>query len=208
MPLAPGPENVGQPEDRRRTELATVLASDIFKRSPQLSRLLLYLCEKCFKGSAGEITEYGIGLDVLGRDPGFDPQQDALVRVNAHHLRKRLKEYYATTGRDHEIQIVLPSGCYAPQFVPQPESVPSEEEDRMGAEAPSGKPPAAMEPETPEGHHAKTGVDGRSAGAVVPGGLVVPGGRSRKNRAAGSSGRSRPPPCCERGGHGDPDRGW
>ena len=148
--LAPGLEGMDQPGDPRRAELAAVLASDVFKRSPKLSRLLLYLCEKCFQGSAGEITEYGIGLDVLGRDPGFDPQQDALVRVNTHHLRKRLKEYYATAGRDHETQIELPSGCYAPQFVPRPESAPSESAERVGAAAPSGEGSAEAPSERPK----------------------------------------------------------
>jgi hypothetical protein len=115
--LASGPDNAAPPNDRNRAELAAVLASDVFKRSPKLSRLLLYLCEKCFQGLAGDITEYGIGIDVLGRDPGFDPQQDALVRVDTHHLRKRLKEYYSTEGSEHQIHIILPSGQYAPQFV-------------------------------------------------------------------------------------------
>src|SRR5580692_10662009 len=116
--LASGRDNGAPPNDRNRAELAAVLASDTFKRSPKLSRLLIYLCEKCFQGLEGDITEYAIGLDVLGRDPGFDPQQDALVRVDTHHLRKRLKEYYSTTGREHEVQIILPAGQYAPQCVP------------------------------------------------------------------------------------------
>jgi hypothetical protein len=192
-PLARGPHNAGQLEDRRRAELAAVLASDIFKRSPQLSRLLLYLCEKCFTGTAGEISEYGIGLDVLGRDPGFDPQQDALVRVNALHLRKRLKEYYATTGRDHEIQIVLPSGCYAPQFVGRPESVPSEEEDRMGAEAPSGKPPAAVESKSPKVTTLRLAwMAGALALLFLAGWWFVAAGRERAGRrvAAANPGRS------------------
>jgi hypothetical protein len=115
--LASGRDNATPPNDENRAELTAVLASDVFKRSPKLSRLLLYLCEKSFQGLACDITEYGIGLDVLGRDPGFDPQQDALVRVDTHHLRKRLKEYYATAGREHRIHIILPSGQYAPQFI-------------------------------------------------------------------------------------------
>jgi Malectin domain len=114
--LASGRDNGAPPNDRNRAELAAVLASDTFKRSPKLSRLLIYLCEKCFQGLEGDITEYAIGLDVLGRDPGFDPQQDALVRVDTHHLRKRLKEYYSTAGREHDVQIILPAGQYAPQF--------------------------------------------------------------------------------------------
>ncbi len=138
-----------------------MLASDVFKRSPKLSRLLVYLCEKCFQGLAGDITEYGIGLDVLGRDPGFDPQQDALVRVDTHHLRKRLKEYYATEGSEHQIHIILPNGKYAPQFVVRQASRlvsgdPSEAQDVRQASRPvSGnlyaeqEAPGIEQPETP-----------------------------------------------------------
>jgi hypothetical protein len=115
--LVSGQDDAARPGDRNRAELNAVLASDAFKRSPKLSRLLLYLCEKYFQGLAGEITEYAIGVDALGRDPGFDPQQDALVRVDTHHLRKRLKEYYAAAGSEHEILIVIPNGSYAPDFV-------------------------------------------------------------------------------------------
>jgi hypothetical protein len=115
--LASGQGDTAQAGSRKRAELAAILASDTFKRSPKLSRLLLYLCEKSLQGLAGQITEYGIGIDVLGRDPDFDPQQDALVRVDTHHLRKRLKEYYANTGSEHEIHIILRNGSYAPEFV-------------------------------------------------------------------------------------------
>jgi hypothetical protein len=103
-------------DDQCRAELEVVLSSTAFRRSPKLSRLLKYLSEKQLAGSAGEITEYSIALDVLARDSQFDPQQDAVVRVNTHHLRKRLKEYYAGAGRDHLIQIVVPNGQYAPEF--------------------------------------------------------------------------------------------
>src|SRR5580693_9342620 len=115
---ASGGEGTAQTPDRQRAELDAVLESDIFKRSPKLTRLLVYLCEKSFQGLAGEITEFAIGVDVLGREPNFDPQQDALVRVDTHHLRKRLKEYYAAEGSEHQIHIILPAGRYAPQFVP------------------------------------------------------------------------------------------
>ena len=100
--------------------MLAVLSSEAFRRSPKLSRLLRYLCDKQFGGLAGEITEYSIALDVLGRNAQFDPQQDAVVRVDTHHLRKRLKEYYTTgAGADHQIQIVIPNGQYVPQFAPR-----------------------------------------------------------------------------------------
>jgi Malectin domain len=113
-------------EDRYRAELSAVLASDLFSRSPKLSRLLTYLCDKHLQGRENEITEYSIAMDVLGRDSKFDPQQDAVVRVDTHHLRKRLKQYYAGAGSDHEFQIVLPNWQYRLQIVVRPEVVPRE----------------------------------------------------------------------------------
>jgi hypothetical protein len=144
-----------QPNERNKAELAAVLASDIFNRSPKLSRLLVYLCEKCFQGLAQEITEFGIGLDALGRDPSFDPQRDSLVRVDTHQLRKRLKQYYESEGRDHEVRIVLPGGQYIPQFVPQAELGPSENKDSKGAESPPDQPQAATASQAPNPIKAK-----------------------------------------------------
>src|SRR5258708_1702579 len=117
---APGVSKEREPAER--AELATILACEAFRRSPQISRLLSYLCEKYFEGRAGEIKEYTIAVDVLGRGPEFDPQIDAIVRVDAYHLRKRLKQYYATEGIDHEIHLVLPPGQYTPTFMRRPET--------------------------------------------------------------------------------------
>jgi hypothetical protein len=115
-----------------------VLSSDVFRRSPKLSSLLKYLCEKRLDGQASEITEYGIALDVLGRNPQFDPQHDAVVRVDTHHLRKRLKEYYAGAGADHQVRIVIANGQYAPQFAERA-GVPAAEENVVPS-APAPKP--------------------------------------------------------------------
>jgi hypothetical protein len=113
---SPGVGLGGPSDEQCRAEVLAVLSSETFRRSPKLSRLLKYLCDKRLDGQASEITEYGIALDVLGRNAEFDPQQDAVVRVDTHHLRKRLKEYYAGPGADHPIQIVIANGQYAPQF--------------------------------------------------------------------------------------------
>lgn len=107
------------PNGRERAEVAAVLASEIFRRAPKLSRLLSYLSEKYFEGCAGDIKEYTIAVDVMGRDTQFDPQLDSIVRVDAHNLRKRLRQYYATEGKDHELVIYIPAGQYTPEFVPR-----------------------------------------------------------------------------------------
>lgn len=104
-------------DDRYRDELRAVLASEGFRRSPKLSRLLSYVCERYLEGRSDEVTEFSIALDVLNRDNNFDPQQDAVVRVDIYHLRKRLKQYYEGDGRHDEIVIEIPTGRYTPQFL-------------------------------------------------------------------------------------------
>ena len=99
-----------------RTELQTVLNSPLFARSPTLVRLLSYLCGKLFSGESGQIKEYSVALDVFGRSDSFDQDTDSIVRVEVNRLRKRLAEYYATTGAGHSLQITIPVGQYVPVF--------------------------------------------------------------------------------------------
>jgi hypothetical protein len=120
--------------EQERAELARVLGSEMFKRSPKLSRLLSYLCDKYFSGEGGELKEYSIAVDVLGRDTEFDPQLNAVVRVDTHHLRKRLKQYYAVEGSARGIEIVIPTGQYTPKFVLTPESRRPQQTDPPEAE--------------------------------------------------------------------------
>lgn len=107
-----------QPEafQAERAELQAVLHSEAFQRAPTLGLVLAYICEKYFEGSAEQIKEYNIAVEALGRPPDFDQKRDSIVRVEAHRLRKRLREYYESEGRDHAIQIELPLGAYVPLF--------------------------------------------------------------------------------------------
>ncbi|HKD08139.1 MAG TPA: malectin domain-containing carbohydrate-binding protein [Bryobacteraceae bacterium] len=103
--------------EKERTELETILASGIFNRAPNLAELLRYICRKYFDGAAEEIKEYNIAVEAFGRPPEFDQKKDSIVRVEAHRLRKRLKEYYAGEGAGHSVRIEIPSGQYTPRFV-------------------------------------------------------------------------------------------
>lgn len=102
--------------EAERAELRAILESEIFQRAPSLAQLLFYICEKCFEGQQDLIKEYNIAVEALGRPPEFDQKRDSIVRVEAHRLRKRLKEYYETEGKDHDIRIELPLGAYVPVF--------------------------------------------------------------------------------------------
>src|SRR5579884_2349094 len=85
-------------EDEIRSAMESVLASDAFNRSPQLSRLLKYLCNSFLDRATDRLTEHVIGAEVLGRNSEFDPAQDSAVRVEMHRLRRRLRDYYQSEG--------------------------------------------------------------------------------------------------------------
>jgi hypothetical protein len=97
-------------------ELQVVLQSGIFNKAPNLRHFLEYVSEQYFAGDSGQVKEYSIAVHALHRQEQFDPQSDAIVRVTAHTLRKKLEQYYATEGADHLIRIRLPAGNYVPQF--------------------------------------------------------------------------------------------
>ena len=102
--------------EAERAELQAVLQSHLFARSPTLTHLLSYLCEKTFAGESDQIKEYSVGLDVFDRRDSFDQDTDSIVRVQANRLRKRLSEYYAAEGAAHPIHITVPVGQYIPVF--------------------------------------------------------------------------------------------
>jgi len=103
-------------KDSERAELELVLAA--LARTPRLESFLRYIAERYFENRIKEINEYNIATEVLGRSKSsFDASRDSIARVEAHRLRKWLKAYYETDGKEHQIQISLPSGTYAPVFV-------------------------------------------------------------------------------------------
>ncbi|HVZ51193.1 MAG TPA: hypothetical protein VG986_04455 [Pseudolabrys sp.] len=99
-----------------RLTLDRILASPTFSKSAQLSSFLRYVVEETLAGRGGGIKAYTIGVDALGRDAGFDPQSDAIVRVEAARLRRALETYFAGVGRDDPIVVELPTGRYVPVF--------------------------------------------------------------------------------------------
>jgi Malectin domain len=119
---------------QQRHELESILASGILNRAPNLAHLLTYVCTKYFEGTADQIKEYNIAVDALGRPADFDQKRDSIVRVEAHRLRKRLREYYEADGADHAIRIDIPPGQYAPRFVASGTPLPSLSVDTLVAQ--------------------------------------------------------------------------
>ena len=101
----------------QRQALNRLLASGEFHRSPNLEKILTYLCKQYFLGRGNFVKEYSVATEALDRREDFDPKRDSIVRVEMHRLRRRLKEYYAARGAEDAIRITIPDKSYVPEFV-------------------------------------------------------------------------------------------
>ena len=99
-----------------RAALERILASRCFQQAGRASDFLRFVVEQTLAGSGQRLKGYTIGVEVFGRPADFDAQSDALVRVEAGRLRRRLVEYYAGEGCADPIRIALPRGTYAADF--------------------------------------------------------------------------------------------
>jgi hypothetical protein len=100
----------------KRDALKRLLKSRSFAKTKRVSRFLEFACEQAFLGNADKLNEYLIGVEIYERGSDFDPQQDAIVRVQAHEIRRRLKEYYREEGAGDPVRVDFPPGHYVPEF--------------------------------------------------------------------------------------------
>jgi hypothetical protein len=131
--------------DAERAELLAVTKA--LARYPRLSGLVRYLGERSFSGMFDEITEYNIATEVFGRSKTvFNAGEDSIVRVEAYRLRKKLKKYYETEGKNHAVQLSMPSGTYIPVFT----HLDQESLSRSISDSPGMGPEQAVLPHTAE----------------------------------------------------------
>ncbi len=91
-----------------------------------MRRLLKFLAEKTLAGEAGNLKEYSVGLDGVGKPSSYDPRQDAGVRLQASRLRQKLDEYYRGEGIHDSLIVELPKGGFKIVWRPRVvESVPT-----------------------------------------------------------------------------------
>jgi hypothetical protein len=72
--------------------------------------------EHAIQGHFDSLKERVIGVDLFRRSPSYDTGEDAIVRVTASDVRKRLLQYYGSHGADSEFRIELPPGSYIPEI--------------------------------------------------------------------------------------------
>jgi len=100
----------------KRDAIKRVLDSRALKRSEQLRQLFSYVCEAELQGNGPTLSEYVLGVNVLGRPAGYSPAEDSCVRTRAYELRQRLRVYYEDEAPDDPIRIIIEKGGYCPRF--------------------------------------------------------------------------------------------
>ena len=107
------------PEQAIRDQLSRILESSMFIQSERLGRFLRFTVETTLAGEAGSLKEYLIGTEVYERKPSYHPGEDSIVRSEARRLRRKVKEYYESDGKDDPVLIYYRPGSYVPVFTPR-----------------------------------------------------------------------------------------
>lgn len=108
------------PEAAIREQLARILASDLFVRATRLRGFLEFVVEQTLAGREEQIKESVVGSEVYGREAGYDPRADAVVRVEA--TRSARNWWSITTARDRRTTLSLRSRRAAMTRVSHPAS--------------------------------------------------------------------------------------
>lgn len=97
-------------------ETARILASEPFRRAKRMTDLLRFLVEQTTAGKSKSLKESVVAVEVFGREPGFDPKLDPVVRNEMRRLRAKLLEYYAGHANGPGLVLEIPKGGYAPRL--------------------------------------------------------------------------------------------
>ena len=99
-----------------RAHLEEILLGPAFKGSVRSQDFLRHVVERALSGQFEDLHERNIGIDLFGKPASYDTSEDAIVRVTASDVRKRLLQHYGMAGAESEYRIGLPSGSYLPDF--------------------------------------------------------------------------------------------
>ena len=99
-----------------REQLERLVESPPFSHSRRFPTFLRFVVDHALNGSADQLKERTIGIEVFGRGADYDTASDPIVRVTAAEIRKRIAQYYALPEHQSELRVALPAGSYIPQF--------------------------------------------------------------------------------------------
>ena len=102
---------------RLQQHFKEVIEGAAFKGSQRSRQFLTYVLEQTIAGHVSDLKERSIGVELFGRSPSYDTGEDAIVRVTASDVRKRLLLHYGKYGTASEFRINLPAGHYIPEIL-------------------------------------------------------------------------------------------
>ena len=100
--------------------LKEVIEGDVFKGSHRSGQFLQYIVDQAVAGRFDSLKERVIGMELFGRSASYDTGDDAIVRVTASDVRKRLLQHYGRYGATSGFRIRLPAGSYIPEIMRDP----------------------------------------------------------------------------------------
>ncbi|PWU05220.1 MAG: hypothetical protein C5B51_15170 [Terriglobia bacterium] len=103
-------------------QMERIVASEIFLRSNNSTKLLRFLVKEDLEGRGQELKDSVIALEVFGKKD-YDSKVDRTVAQEAGRLRARLAEYYKVERIEDSIRVSIPLGGYKPKYeliVPAP----------------------------------------------------------------------------------------
>jgi TolB-like protein/tetratricopeptide (TPR) repeat protein len=112
MPEELGPERI----ELVRDHLKEVIAGNAFAGSKRAQDFLQLIVEHALAGRFDSLRERMIGAEMFGRPINYDTANDAVVRVKATEVRKKLAQHYQESTGQPKVRIELPPGSYVPRF--------------------------------------------------------------------------------------------
>jgi hypothetical protein len=110
---------------RLQQHLKEMIEGEAFRGSHRSGQFLRYIVEESIAGRFTALKERIIGVKLFGRAPSYDTGEDAIVRVTASDVRKRLLQHYGKYGITSEFRITLPLGSYIPEITREPQKTES-----------------------------------------------------------------------------------
>ena len=96
--------------------LDEIFHSSPFRASKQSQQLLRYIVDETLAGRSELLKERFIGVNVFGRRPDYDTNEDPIVRARAAEVRKRLAQFYVGEGSRSTVRIEISPGSYLASF--------------------------------------------------------------------------------------------
>ena len=116
VPLSHSKEAPPEAAGEREELVRRVASSSTFERSPRLRAFFLHVCRCALDNKPEAATEQQVGICVYDRPPGYNPNDDNIVRSQARLLRLKLEHHFANEGKDESVVITIPKGRYLPVF--------------------------------------------------------------------------------------------